>query len=87
MWEVLCANGPGYWALGVNENVVDDLVDGPLQGRDKLAGVLELMKDQIANRVDGPEDVAVSGNQAQWEEPSNLTLAPTGIVCDAEVLV
>jgi hypothetical protein len=62
-------------AIGVRQDVVDDLVHSPFHGRHEGARVLELMENEIADRVHRAEDILVSADQPNGKKTPHLAPA------------
>jgi hypothetical protein len=86
-WEVLGANGAGYGGFGVNQDVVDDLVNRPLQRPEERGRVVELVQHEIADRVDRPKDVIPRRDPPERKKPSRLVEADPLLVRNAKLFM
>src|SRR5215813_12073555 len=58
------------------EDVPDDLVGAPLEGRDKLVAVAEMVEDQVADPVHRSLLSGLAVDECQGDEPACLRVAP-----------
>jgi hypothetical protein len=68
--KVLRAHSTRSNGLGVDQDVVDDLVGRPLQRSDELGRIIKLVKHEITNRIDGKPDIISARYTSKWQKAS-----------------